>query len=221
MTSATTRSVRMGVVAAIAIAAFAGLAFAVQSGAILGLDDAIIALFRVAGQPAQPIGPAWVQEMGRDVTALESLVFLGFVVAAALGYLALTGYMSEARELLLSGAVATVAAFGLKLVFERTRPDIVHLARTFTSSFPSGHATLSVAIFSTLALIVSHHQRSGVARVYIWAVTTILIAAVGISRVYLGVHDPSDVLAGWALGLLCAVASALITADRNGGVVFR
>ncbi|HEV7257779.1 MAG TPA: phosphatase PAP2 family protein [Bosea sp. (in: a-proteobacteria)] len=186
-----------------------------QSGAILGLDDAITALFRVAGQPAQPIGPAWVQEMGRDVTALGSLVFLGFVVAAALGYLALTGYMSEARELLLSGAVATVAAFGLKLVFERTRPDIVHLARTFTSSFPSGHATLSVAIFSTLALIVSRHQRSGAARGYICAVTTILIAAVGISRVYLGVHYPSDVLAGWALGLLSSIASASIAGARS------
>lgn len=205
----------MGVVAAIAIAAFAGLAFAMQSGAILGLDDAIIALFRVAGQPTQPIGPAWVQEMGRDVTALGSLVFLGFVAAAALGYLALTDHVSAARELLLSGTVATIAAFGLKLVFERTRPDIVHLARTFTSSFPSGHATLSVAIFSTLALIVSRHQRSGVVRVYICAFTTILIAAVGISRVYLGVHYPSDVLAGWALGLLSSIASASIAGPRS------
>lgn len=205
----------MGVVAAIAIAAFAGLAFAMQSGAILSLDDAVIALFRVAGQPTQPIGPAWVQEMGRDVTALGSLVFLGFAAAAALGYLVLTDQLSEARELLLSGTVATVAAFGLKLVFERARPDIVHLARTFTSSFPSGHATLSVAIFLTLALIAARHQRSGEARGYICAVTIILIAAVGLSRVYLGVHYPSDVLVGWALGLLSSIASAWIAGPRS------
>ncbi len=160
MTTSKTRSVRMGVVAAIAIAAFAGLAFAMQSGAILSLDDAVIALFRVAGQPTQPIGPAWVQEMGRMSPHWEASSFSASAAAAALGYLVLTDQLSEARELLLSGTVATVAAFGLKLVFERARPDIVHLARTFTSSFPSGHATLSVAIFLTLALIAARHQRS-------------------------------------------------------------
>ncbi|WNJ87977.1 phosphatase PAP2 family protein [Bosea sp. 685] len=202
------RSVAVGA----AILSFGLLAYAMQTGAITAFDDRIIALFRVAGEPTRLLGPAWVQEMGRDVTALGSLVFLGLVTAVALGYFALTEQMAAAGELMASGASGTAGAFGLKLLFDRPRPDIVHLARTFTSSFPSGHATLSVAVFLTLAAIVSRHQTRTAVRAYVFAMTSLLIAAVGLSRVYLGVHYPSDVLAGWALGLVCAIASATCVA---------
>lgn len=196
--------------AACLILGFGLLADEVVEGDTSGFDLAVIMALRSGGNPADPIGPAWLEEMGRDVTALGSFAFLGFVFAATVGYLllvrkrVLAGLMSVA---VLGGVVISTL---LKLGFDRPRPEIPHAARVFTASFPSGHATLSAITFLTLGALLTRSSPEPRVKVYVVALTVFLTVMVGLSRLYLGVHYPTDVLAGWSIGaawaMLCWVA---------------
>ena len=115
------------------------------------------------------------------------------------------------------GLGITVASLGswwleiqLKLMFLRPRPDIPHLAPATGYSFPSGHATVTSALFFTLALVYCRHAASRTGRALVLIGAALLVLLVGISRVYLGVHYPSDVVAGWAVGGLLTLAIAAL-----------
>ena len=106
---------------------------------------------------------------------------------------------------MIGGAILTNL---LKNVFARPRPDLVdHLVAVHSMSFPSGHAMGAAATFLTLGALLARTERKKVVRGYIFAVAGLLTLMVGFSRVFLGVHYPTDVLAGWTLGaawaLLC------------------
>ena len=107
----------------------------------------------------------------------------------------------------------------LKISFNRPRPGVPHLARVFTPSFPSGHATLSAVTFLTLGVLLARASRDRRLKIYFVALAIFLTVAVGISRVYLGLHYPSDVLAGWSIGsmwaILCWTGAWLL--HRRGG----
>ncbi|MBZ9982569.1 phosphatase PAP2 family protein [Mesorhizobium sp. BR-1-1-8] len=202
------------------ILGFGLLAEEVTEGDTSGFDQAVLIAFRSAGDATNPIGPPWLEEMGRDVTSLGSFVFLGFVSVAAVGYLLITGKRRYA--VLVAAAVAGGEAIStiLKLVFDRQRPDIVHSARVFTASFPSGHAMLSAVTFLTLgALLAKANPNPGV-KAYFVSLAVFLTVMVGLSRVYLGVHYPTDVLAGWCVGsawaILCWSAIQRIEQSRGG-----
>jgi len=180
---------------------FLGIAEEVVEGDTLHLDERILMAMRMPGNPAQPIGPAWVQEGFRDFTGLGGVGVLGLLTAATLGYLWLMDMRRAALYLLVAIGGGLLVRLALKAGFDRPRPELVSYgSMVYTSSFPSGHAMLSAVVYLTGgAMLAMLHARRSV-RIYILACATLATLLVGISRVYLGVHWPSDVLAGWAGG---------------------
>ena len=194
---------RSAVLVIILMLCFVFLASEMMEGDLARFDTAVLMAFRTAGN--DPIGPAWLQETGRDVTALGSFAFLGFLFAATTGYLLLIGKRGLALLMVAAVLGGVVVSMALKLGFDRPRPDIPHTARVFTASFPSGHATLSAIPFLTLGALLTRATADRHIRAYFMTLAVILTVAVGISRIYLAVHYPSDVLAGWCVGSAWAV----------------
>jgi len=199
---------------------FGLLASEVAEGDTKHFDMAVLMAFRTPGHRADLLGPPWVEEMVRDVTALGSYTFILIVVAASVGYLLLVHKYALAF-------VVTVAELGgmllsnlLKTAFDRPRPDIEHAARVFTASFPSGHATLSAVTFLTLGALLTRTNADDRVKLYFMAVAVFLTIIVGTSRVYLGVHYPSDALAGWCIGSAWAVLcwAGVLWLQRRGNV---
>ena len=176
------------------------------------LDTQILLGLRAPGNPDDPLGPAWLEEAVRDITSLGSTAVLVLVTAAAVFYLLATRSVGTALFVLIAVGGGQILSSLLKLGVERPRPDLVsHLAEVHTMSFPSGHAMLSAVTYLTLGFLVARIVPGRLARTYIMTVAVILTLLVGVSRVYLGVHWPSDVLAGWFAGfawaLLCRLAA--------------
>lgn len=189
------------IAAALLILAFGQLAAEVLEGETLDFDRAVLLAMREPGNLAEPIGPAWFDEATRDITALGSFACLGLLLAAVTGYLLLRGKRATAWLLLVSVGGGTAVSTLLKYAFARPRPDVVTpAARVFTASFPSGHATMSAIAFLTIAALLARAEAKPRLKVYILALGVILTVLVGLSRIYLGVHYPTDVLAGWCLG---------------------
>jgi undecaprenyl-diphosphatase len=159
---------------------------------------------------ADPIGPGWFEQSARDLTALGSYPVLILVVTALAGYLSLRGNLRLAAVVVGSSATGFGASLLLKLGFDRPRPELVpHEAEVLTSSFPSGHSMAAALIWPALAALLARADRrsSRGVQVYLMGVALAVTGIVGVSRVYLGVHYPTDVLGGWALGAAWAVAT--------------
>lgn len=190
---------------------FIELAGEVLEGGTRGIDRAILLALRSAGDAADPRGPPWLEEMMRDFTALGGLGVLSLFTAAAIGYLLLDGNRRAAAAVFVAVAGGQLLSTLLKLGFDRPRPDLVpHEVLVYTSSFPSGHAMLSAVTYLTLgAMLAGIHSRMR-HKIYLLVLALLLTVVVGASRVYLGVHWPSDVIAGWAVGagwaLICLTA---------------
>lgn len=186
----------------------------VVEGDTLAFDRAVLLMLRRAGDPAIPIGPGWLHDWMVQVTALGSGAVLTIVTALAVGYM--LAARKPALALLTAGAICSGAllASGLKVVFARTRPDVVeHLVGTHSASFPSGHAMNSAVVYLTLAVLLARAETSRPLRIYLISAAIALTLLVGFSRLYLGVHWPTDVAAGWIVGGLWAAACSL-TAKR-------
>lgn len=191
------------IVPLVAAALFLGLALFIASGRKFAFDGTLLLLFREAGDPTVPLGPAWLQEAMRDLTALGSFVALGAMTTFATLILWALSYRNLAVGLAVSVLSATAVSNGLKMLVGRSRPEIVeHAALTFTASFPSGHAFISAVTMLCIAGFIglASHRRDIAKLCFVFA--WIMIVLIGISRVYLGVHWPTDVLAGWALGVV-------------------
>lgn len=184
--------------------AFIGIADEVLEGETQALDEAVLLWFREPGNPADPIGPSWVLEAVRDITALGSFPVLGLVVIAALIFLLLTGKRVIALLLAVSVVGGTIVSSVLKEFIGRPRPSIEHAAEVFTASFPSGHALVSAVTYLTLGALLARTQERAAVRGYIIGLAVLVTLMIGVSRLYLGVHYPTDVLAGWCLGAMWA-----------------
>jgi undecaprenyl-diphosphatase len=136
---------------------------------------------------------------------------LGLLTVATLGYLWLMGMRRAALYLLLAIGGGLLLSLALKAGFQRPRPDLVsHGSMVYTASFPSGHSMLSAIVYLTGgAMLALEHERRAV-RIYIIGCAVAATVLVGTSRVYLGVHWPTDVLAGWAGGAAWAALCWLI-----------
>jgi undecaprenyl-diphosphatase len=186
---------------------FLEIADDVLEGDTREFDEAVLLAFRSDANPDDPIGDHRVEELARDVTGFGSTVVVSFLTIAVAGFLLLQRKWHLAAYLL--GAVATGIVLGslLKAGFDRPRPDLVaHGQSVYTSSFPSGHSMMSAVGFLTLGAILAGSLPSRAIRLYVIGLAALLTAAVGVSRVYLGVHWPTDVLAGWAAGTAWALA---------------
>ncbi|MDC7789343.1 phosphatase PAP2 family protein [Rhodoplanes sp. TEM] len=191
---------------AAALFGFVEIAGEVIEGENHALDEAILRVLRNPADLADPVGPAWLEKAIRDLTALGSVTVLTLLTVVVLGYLVIDGKRAAALFVLVSVAGGALLVDGLKLVIARPRPDLVaHLVDVSTYSFPSGHATASAVTFLTLGVLIARtHSRRRV-KAYVIGTAVALTLAIGASRVYLGVHWPSDVLAGWCLGAAWAM----------------
>lgn len=189
------------------VSAFVKLADEMGEGETHGFDTAVLFAFRTS-DPADPIGPKWLELVMNDITAMGGHTVLTFISLISIGYLLVTRHRSSAALVAASGLGGMLLNHMLKLGFDRPRPDLVaHLAEVHTLSFPSGHAMLSAIIYLTLGVLLARSQSSHAIRGYIVGVALFTTVLVGLSRIYLGVHWPTDVIAGWCLGaawaLLC------------------
>jgi undecaprenyl-diphosphatase len=180
---------------------FRHLAEEVGEGDTRAFDRSILYALRSPTDPRQTIGPDWLNVAATDVTSLGSTTVLGIVVVLVAGLFLSFRRWREALMLLLASGGGLVITTLLKDWFQRDRPPaILHAVRAINASFPSGHAALSATVFLTLGALVAHFAERRRVRVYALAAAVVLSLMVGCSRVYLGVHWPTDVLAGWCVG---------------------
>jgi undecaprenyl-diphosphatase len=216
------RATLVGVIAAaVLLLAFAALANAVGEGSTRAFDEWLLVALRTPGDLADPIGPKWLEEMMRDFTAMGSTGVLTLMVLAVAGFLALTAKTHAAVFVPISVAGGVAISQAMKLFFGRPRPELVpHGAEVYTASFPSGHSMMSAVVYLTLGALLARTQSDLGVKAYILVVAVFLTVLVGTSRVYLGVHWPSDVLAGWALGGLWALGcwTAMVWLQSRGRV---
>jgi undecaprenyl-diphosphatase len=192
---------------------FGFIAQEVVKGKTLAFDREVMLALRSSADPRVPIGPTWLPEAVRDVTSLGSIIVLVIITLAVVGYLFLAGRSAVARLMLIAVFGGIVLSDLLKFAFGRARPDVVSpLTRVFTTSFPSGHATLSAITYLTIGAILARSQPSPTISIYFMSLAAFLTALIGVSRIYLGVHYPTDVLAGWCIGAAWAMGCWAIMA---------
>ena len=184
---------------------FIELAGEVVEGNTEHFDKWVLESLRRPGDPSKPIGPEWFTELTRDVTSLGGAGVLALITGAVVGYL----YLDRRRTAMWFVLAATVSGFGvgyfLKLLFGRERPDAnLHLAVVRSPSFPSGHSMMSAIVYLTLGVLLARLVEERRLKLYCLTVAVVLTGLIGASRVYLGVHYPTDVLAGWNAGLVWA-----------------
>jgi undecaprenyl-diphosphatase len=204
-----------------AIWGFAELADEILEGETHAFDERILLALRNTADPSDPLGPGWLEELMRDVTALGSMGILAFITLAAAGFLALDRKAHAALFVLVAVGGGMLLGTLLKIGFDRPRPDLVpHETIVHTPSFPSSHAMLAAVVYLTLGALLARVQPRRLLKLYLLGLAILLTVAVGVSRVYLGVHWPTDVLAGWAIGagwaLLCW--AAVLWLQREGRV---
>jgi undecaprenyl-diphosphatase len=207
--------------AASALLAFAVIAEDVLEGETHGFDERLLRAFRNPNDLADPIGPPWFEIMMRDITSLGSTTVLTIVTLAAVFYLIMDGKRASAALVAVAVSGGALLSYVLKFGFDRPRPDLVaHLVEVSTLSFPSGHAMGSAVTYLTLGALLARTQPRRHIKIYVLTVAVLLTLMVGISRVYLGVHWPTDVLAGWCAGsawaLICWTVALWL--QRRGGI---
>ena len=200
---------------------FAALAGEVMEGDTRQFDEWVLSALRQEADPGRLKGPWWLQAGAEDLTALGSPTVLGLTVLAVTGYLVLHGLYRNGLFIFIASAGGWVLNWLLKAAFERTRPDIVpHLREVMSSSFPSGHALTSAAVYLTLGALLMRIAEGRLAKYYCIAIAMFLTFLVGSSRVFLGVHYPTDVVAGWLIGMTWALLCWVIerTLERRAGL---
>jgi undecaprenyl-diphosphatase len=184
---------------------FLALAGEVMEGETLAFDKKIVLAFRKADDLSLPIGPPWITGALLDLTSLGGPIVLGLVILSVVGFLVLQTRYWTAFFIFITAASGEAAGYALKGVFARPRPTVVpHLREAFSSSFPSGHAMQSAIVYLTLGAMLMRIVEGRLTKIYCCGMAMFLTFVVGVSRVWLGVHYPTDVLAGWIVGLFWA-----------------
>ena len=181
------------------------IANAVSEGETKYFDLMILKSLRMPGNLHQPIGPEWLEPAMRDITSLGGATVIVIITVVVAGFLILQKNYNAMWLILIATIGGALVGLGLKELMGRERPPVIfHLVYVNTLSFPSGHSMISAVVYLTQAFLLSHIQKKKSIRVYIITIALILTFLIGISRVYLGVHYPTDVLAGWSIGFAWA-----------------
>jgi len=173
------------------------------------LDQAILMFFR--NTPDDPVGSYHFQAAVMHVSALGSGAVTGLIVLLVTLFCAFAGHWRYAALMVACSAGTGFAMWILKDFYERDRPSVVtHIDPPGGHSFPSGHSMISAALYMTLAVLLSRTLERRRLRVFVIAAGAFIALLIGVSRMYLGVHYPTDVLAGWTAGLIWALVCGLI-----------
>jgi undecaprenyl-diphosphatase len=206
-----------GIVVAGGLWGFVELAEVARDTNAHGFDTEILLAFRETGRPDDPVGPLWLEEAVRDVTGLGSMIVLVLITAGTIFYFLLIRRRREALLVLVAVGGGQVLSSLLKLGIDRPRPGLVsHLTEVHTLSFPSGHAMMSAVTYLTLGSLLAGIVPGQATKIYVLGVAVLTTLMVGVSRIYLGVHWPSDVLAGWCAGFAWAMLCWLVARRLPG-----
>jgi undecaprenyl-diphosphatase len=180
----------------------------VVAGKTAAVDRAIVLWFRSADDARRLIGPPWLQEMMRDFTALGGIGVLALVTCGVATFLILERKRNAAMLLVVATVTGLLISQAAKFGFARPRPDLEPVSTiVLTASFPSGHSTMAAIVYLTCGVLIASYRHRRRVKTYVVVVAAMISLLVGFSRVYLGVHWPTDVLAGLCLGaawaLLC------------------
>lgn len=198
-------------ICAVAVWAFFEISDQVMAGSTAALDRAVLLALRNPADLADPLGPSWIEEMMRDFTGLGGVGVLTLITVGAVGYLVLLKKYRAALAVTVAVVGGIILSTLVKMGFDRPRPDLVsHGSYVYTASFPSGHSMMAAVVYLTLAAMVARVQSSWRVKIYLLTSALTITLLVGASRVYLGVHYPTDVLAGWAAGAAWALLSWLV-----------
>lgn len=166
--------------------------------------------------PADLAGPWWVEELARDISALGSAVVVVILSLFVTGFLLLRRYWGRAALVTLTIVGGYLLSHTLKSTYARARPDVVpHLTEVSSASFPSGHSMVSSLVYLTLGTLLAQTTPRRREKLYILGAAVVLTVLIGVSRVALGVHYPTDVVAGWSAGTAWAMACLLIAWKWN------
>ncbi|RKE83624.1 phosphatase PAP2 family protein [Rhizobium sp. AG855] len=180
----------------------------VLEGETRAFDEGVLLALRDPTDPALPIGPTWLTKMVVDITALGGVTVLTLIVTLVVVYLTLRRKYRTA--LFVTGSIlgGWALSSAIKIGIARPRPEVVqHLVEVTDMSFPSGHAMLSAITYLTLGAMLSRIEEQPSLRYFFPLVAVVLTLIIGLSRIYLGVHYPTDVLGGWAAGTVWACGS--------------
>ncbi len=200
---------------------FMELASTMTSGRTQSFDERVLLALRLPENPGVPVGPRWCQAMALEVTALGSGIVLFTITLLVAGYLAIERRFGMLAYMLLASIGGMILNTALKAVFARPRPAVVPpLAIVGSTSFPSGHSMIAAVVYLTLGALLARTTTRWRLRLYYVGVALFLSAVIGLSRLYLGVHYPTDVLAGWCAGMAWALGCELgaVYLQRRGVV---
>ncbi len=215
------RLLALGLALSLSAWAFVGIAGEVAEGDTTAFDRTVLLALRNPADLSDPIGPLWLEIAARDLTTLGGFAVLTLITTIAVIFLLLTGKKGAAGLAVLSIGGGTLLSSGLKLLFERPRPDLVpHGVEVYTASFPSGHATMTAIAYLTLGALLMRVVKGRRLKIFVMGTAAAIVLIVGMSRVYLGVHWPTDVLAGWSVGFAWASLWWMVAAvlQRRGRI---
>ncbi len=219
------REPRMLVIALILVLCalvFVVVADEVAEGDTARIDERVVRAFRDPDRPGEMIGPDWSERFVRELSALGSFPVLTLVTLAAAGFVALSGRGRTVAVLMISACGAMALAFTVKALLDRPRPDLP-VPEHSSASFPSAHAMGSAAVYLTLGVMLAAVLEQRRTKAYVLALALSLAGIIGVTRVMLGVHYPTDVLGGWAGGLAwalgCWVVARLVDRRTDAHVV--
>lgn len=174
-------------------------------------DESILLAMREPGNTHDPVGSHRIEEMARDLTALGGFTLLTGVTLVSGGVALFAGRGKLALLAILSIVTGSFVMSLLKQGYDRPRPALVeHGTLVHNASFPSGHSMMAAMVWLTLGILLARTQPKKRVRVFIVGISVLVTLLVGASRVYLGVHWPTDVLGGWLLGGAWAILFWLV-----------
>ncbi|CAN5242025.1 phosphatase PAP2 family protein [soil metagenome] len=190
---------------------FLRLGSEIMEGENFAIDRLVLEGLRTSADRAIPIGPRWLELAMIDITALGGVTVLTLLTALTAGYLLASQKAGTALFLVAAIAGGAIVSSILKSSYARPRPDLVeHLVEVHSTSFPSGHAMNSAITYLTLGVLLARVEKDRRVRIYLMSVAILLTLTIGMSRIYLGVHWPSDVVAGWCIGACWAALCSLV-----------